>query len=301
MVEVWGVDVPGVTHHGVPCRYRREKEREGTPVPEIVPLTFQLPQEYSLFIDYAARSSVVVWIAKPTSKSQVRDLVRFVFDRKGAHDLPLCDEWPAAMLYDAWLSWLCAPPQGQGIFLFTKVAQIKHLQPSAGDCLRCACDCGLRQLRHAAALCRALPDKSKIIEPHVVSRYIHNPLLVGGRKFDLRIYALVTSYRPLKVRSRGLHGGVCDRRSAAVTRCAVIALQIWLYREGFGRFCNVKYKFSTKDRDLENTFMHLTNVAIQVCRCCVRAAPLLVAQQRRARVCRSTTRTTTMCTGASGL
>ena len=39
--------------------------------------------------------------------------------------------------------------------------------------------------------------------------------------------------------------------------------QLWLYREGFCRFCNVKYKFSLKDKDLDNFFMHLTNVAIQ--------------------------------------
>jgi tubulin polyglutamylase TTLL1 len=69
---------------------------------------------------------------------------------------------------------------------------------------------------------------------YVISRYIENPLLIGGKKFDLRIYVLVTSYRPLTV---------------------------YVHRDGFARFCNVKY--SSDLADLDNPFVHLTNVAIQ--------------------------------------
>lgn len=70
-------------------------------------------------------------------------------------------------------------------------------------------------------------------EAYVISRYIDQPLLVGSKKFDLRIYVLVTSYRPLKV---------------------------WLSNKGFARFCNEKY--SSELQDLDNMMVHLTNVAI---------------------------------------
>ena len=57
--------------------------------------------------------------------------------------------------------------------------------------------------------------------------------MVGSKKFDLRIYVLVTSYRPLKV---------------------------WLSSLGFARFCNEKY--SADVAELDNMMVHLTNVAI---------------------------------------
>ena len=70
--------------------------------------------------------------------------------------------------------------------------------------------------------------------PQPTSNRQSNPLLIGGRKFDLRIYALVTSYRPLKV---------------------------YLHDEGFARFCNERY--TNEVGEMDNLFVHLTNVAIQ--------------------------------------
>ena len=71
-------------------------------------------------------------------------------------------------------------------------------------------------------------------DAYVISRYIADPLLVGGKKFDLRLYALVTSYRPLRV---------------------------YLHRDGFARFCSVKY--SSDINEMDNHYVHLTNVAVQ--------------------------------------
>ncbi|KAJ3221476.1 putative tubulin polyglutamylase ttll1, partial [Clydaea vesicula] len=71
-------------------------------------------------------------------------------------------------------------------------------------------------------------------DAYVVSKYVENPFLIGEKKFDLRLYILVTSWRPL------------------------IAYK---YGQGFARFCSIKYNTDTED--LDNNFMHLTNVSIQ--------------------------------------
>ena len=71
-------------------------------------------------------------------------------------------------------------------------------------------------------------------DSYVCSRYIADPLLIGNKKFDLRLYVLVTSYRPLKV---------------------------YTYKKGFARFCTVNYTHEAGE--LDNELVHLTNVAIQ--------------------------------------
>jgi len=67
----------------------------------------------------------------------------------------------------------------------------------------------------------------------VMQRYLKNPLLLNGYKFDLRIYVLVTSVNPLEV---------------------------FIYKEGFGRFSTQPYTLNPSDK--ANKYIHLTNVSI---------------------------------------
>uniref|UniRef100_A0A8D0H950 Tubulin tyrosine ligase like 4 n=1 Tax=Sphenodon punctatus TaxID=8508 RepID=A0A8D0H950_SPHPU len=69
--------------------------------------------------------------------------------------------------------------------------------------------------------------------PLLVQRYLHKPYLIGGSKFDLRIYVYVTCYDPLR---------------------------IYLFRDGLVRFASCKYSPSMKS--LGNKFMHLTNYSV---------------------------------------
>jgi hypothetical protein len=69
-------------------------------------------------------------------------------------------------------------------------------------------------------------------EVSVVSKYVSNPLLINGRKFDLRIYVLVTCVDPLRV---------------------------YVFKEGFARFATHDYDQTQSKTD---KFMHLTNYSI---------------------------------------
>lgn len=70
-------------------------------------------------------------------------------------------------------------------------------------------------------------------EPMIVQKYIKNPLLLNGYKFDLRIYVLVTSVNPLEA---------------------------FIYKEGFGRFSTAPFTLDPNDKG--NKYIHLTNYSI---------------------------------------
>lgn len=110
--------------------------------------------------------------------------------------------------------WIMKPAckaQGKGIFIVTSIEQIQKWKASLKG--------GIENL---------------VNELYVCQKYIMNPLLIGGRKFDMRIYCIVTKYNPLL---------------------------IWLYRTGFARFTHARY--TNKVKEIENNYIHLTNVAVQ--------------------------------------
>jgi tubulin polyglutamylase TTLL4 len=67
----------------------------------------------------------------------------------------------------------------------------------------------------------------------LASKYIMDPHLLNGFKYDLRVYVLVTNFNPLKV---------------------------YIYDDGLVRFATEKYSKDTKT--LGKKFVHLTNFSI---------------------------------------
>ncbi|GKT14465.1 Tubulin tyrosine ligase [Aduncisulcus paluster] len=81
---------------------------------------------------------------------------------------------------------------------------------------------------------RLLPDLSTFpSEPCVIQKYISNPLLINGKKCDLRLYVIIYSVNPLI---------------------------ILLHSHGIVRFASTKY--STDPKHIGQTTMHLTNYSL---------------------------------------
>ncbi|XP_035215022.1 tubulin polyglutamylase TTLL4-like [Stegodyphus dumicola] len=69
--------------------------------------------------------------------------------------------------------------------------------------------------------------------PVVVQKYVSDPYLINGTKFDLRIYVLISSIEPLRV---------------------------YVFEDGLVRFASEKYSLSNKS--FSNRYIHLTNYSI---------------------------------------
>ena len=94
-------------------------------------------------------------------------------------------------------------------------------------------------LKPSASSCgkgiKLLTKKSQVQEKSgvIISKYVGKPFLINNRKFDLRIYVLVTSFDPLKV---------------------------YLYHEGLVRFASEEYAVNSKT--LKKRYVHLTNYSV---------------------------------------
>ena len=118
--------------------------------------------------------------------------------------------------------WIIKPAgksQGKGIVIITKLAMVKEQQ------LNCKKQLEIYRKQRI--------DSNELMEPDtfVVQHYINNPLLIGNRKFDIRLYVLVTSFQPLIV---------------------------YIHEKGFCRFSQSFYS-----NDYSDLSIHATNVAIQ--------------------------------------
>lgn len=90
---------------------------------------------------------------------------------------------------------------------------------------------GIRLLQDISEFSNLLKISMKPQEELLLSRYIDNPHLINNKKYDLRIYVLITSYSPLKIN---------------------------LYHEGLVRFATEEYDKKNKT----DVYIHLTNYSI---------------------------------------
>ncbi|XP_037667218.1 probable tubulin polyglutamylase TTLL9 isoform X2 [Choloepus didactylus] len=181
-------------------RFRKQLEREAGKLEaakcDFFPKTFEIPCEYHLFVEEFRKHPGITWIMKPVARSQ-----------------------------------------GKGIFLFRRLKDImdwrkgtagKKLTSLEAQPARSAVNpSGSHDTKNSDDQKDEIP-----VENYVAQRYIENPYLIGGRKFDLRVYVLVMSYIPLRA---------------------------WLYRDGFARFSNTRFTLNS----IDDQYVHLTNVAVQ--------------------------------------
>jgi tubulin polyglutamylase TTLL9 len=163
------------------------------------PLTFVVPSEYRMFVEEFKRSGGT-WIMKPIGRAQGQGI--FLFNKLS--QVGTEDEWMVGWMDDGCMH-ACSTSQ----------CSIKTAVSLRHDC-RCVCHAA-PQISDWRRGCSWRPEEDDTAPPpetYLAQRYVDAPYLVGGKKFDLRIYALVTNYSPLRVMLYR-----CGAWPAACTQC----------------------------------------------------------------------------------
>lgn len=194
---------------------------------ESVPISYQMPNDFSGFIDEFKKNSGTTWIVKPTSRCQgkgiflVNKLPQFLRWVKEKKEQELQSGYGSGS-GGVHIHGISLGGGGAGGGSSSSSTTIGSSFSSSGGG------------SSATTSNHSTNSHSNSLSSYIVSKYISNPLLIGGKKFDLRLYVLVTSFKP------------------------VVA---YLHECGFARFCATKYTARcTTDEDLGS---HLTNVALQ--------------------------------------
>lgn len=122
--------------------------------------------------------------------------------------------------------WICKPSashRGKGIYVFGDMEKLKSQMAEQAAGL----EKNTKRGRKTSLINQTMRGQNSV----VVQRYLANPALIEGYKFDIRVYVLVTSFWPL--------------------RC-------YMYREVIGRLGTAKYNMD----DLDDVYSHLTNASI---------------------------------------
>ena len=223
-------------------RYRKDLEREAIRAGEdpsvasrnassavdFLPATFALPGEYALFAEAfrketeteASRGSAKENVTHVSVRSSSRSRVtKSVVTKSASKSADRFSSSPRRRKHPTWIMKPTGKAQGKGIFLINSLQQTKRWANAS----------------YVGGPHDGVSTKGE--EAYVVSRYVDDPLLVGGYKFDLRLYVVVTRFRPLRA---------------------------FVSRLGFARFCAAKYVSPRSESgDLGDHYAHLTNVAVQ--------------------------------------
>jgi hypothetical protein len=207
------------------------------------PTTFLLPTEYEKFVEASQKRQGAAWICKPSDASQgqgifiIRDANEIsstyynAFDGGSGRARREPSVVQPMVPIDADSSSESDGDEEAAQSSRARANQFLSAEPTGGRAIH-----GDVSVRYTLKALRARLNKTtapcvSFSRLHIVQHYLDRPALLDGRKFDLRIYVLVTSFAPLRV---------------------------YIYRDAIVRLATARYDMA----NLSDPYAHLTNASI---------------------------------------